>query len=115
MRRFDLAGLVAHFESLAAGIAAEERVLLDGAARLIKEEARQAIGKEGELRDSIEHVVLTSSAHVGSNMPDVEAREFGSLAIPPQSFLSGSAFRKATEVRDLIGDHFSNYLAGSNR
>jgi len=126
MRSFDLPDLAAHLDSLAAGIAAEERVLLDCAAQLIKKEAKQAIGqhqnaigasapKDGDLRDSIEHTVLTGNAHVGSNLPEAEAREFGSPAVPPQSFLSGSAFRMAAEVCDLIGDHFSNYLASTKR
>jgi len=124
MRSFDLPGLAAHLDSLAAGIAKEERVALDCAARLIKAEARQAIGQhqsaiglpalaDADLRDGIEHVVLTGSAHVGSNLPEAEARELGSPAVPPQPFLSGSAFRKATEVCDLIGDRFLNFLTGT--
>jgi hypothetical protein len=115
MRSFDLPDFAGHLDSLVAGIAADERVLLDRAARTIKAEAKQAIGEENELRDSIEHSVLTSSAHVGSNLPEAEARELGSPTIPPQLFLSGSAFHKAAEVRDLIGDHFLNYLAGAKR
>jgi hypothetical protein len=126
MRSFDLPGFAAHLDSLAAGIAAEERVLLDRVARAIKAEAKQAIGEhrnaigpltsgEGDLRDSIKHTVLRSSAHVGSDLPEAEAREFGSVATPPQSFLSGSAFRRAAEVSDIIGDHFSGYLAGAKR
>lgn len=126
MRSFDLPGLAAHLDSLAIGMVAEERVLLDCAVRLIKAEARQVIGqhlnadmslasREGDLRDSIKHSVLRSSAHVGSNLPEAEAAELGSPAIPPQSFLSGSAFRKAAEVRDLIGVGISTYLAGSKR
>lgn len=115
MRSSDLPGLVTHFNGLVAGIAAEERVLLDRAARMVKAEAKQAVGEDDELRDSIEHVVLTSSAHVGSNLPEAETRELGSPANPPQLFLSSSAFRKAVEVRDLIGNHFLNYLAGAKR
>lgn len=112
MRSFDLPGLATHFDGLVAGIAAEERVLLDRAARMVKAEAKQAVGKEDELRDSIEHAVLTITAHVGSNLPEAETRELGSPANPPQLFLSSSAFRKAVEVHELIGKHFLNYLAG---
>lgn len=126
MRSFDLPGFAAHFDRLAAGIAAAEWVLLDRAARVIRSEAKQTIEQhqnatgssapgKAELRDSIEHTVLTSTAHVGSNLPEAEARELGSPTIPPQSFLSGSAFRKAAEVCDLIGDRFSSFLAGANR
>jgi hypothetical protein len=122
MMCFDLLEFAARLDSLAAGIAAHERVLLDRAARVIKAETKRAIGqhqnavgpstpREGDLRDSIAHRVLTPNAHIGSNLPEVEARELGSLKILPESFLSGSAFRKAAEVRDLIGDGFANYLA----
>jgi len=122
MRSFDLPAFASHLDSLAAGIAAEERVLLDRAAQVIMAEAKRAIGqhqnaigppapRESDLRDSIEHTVSAPNAHVGSNLPEAEARELGSLIIPPESFLSGSAFRKAAEVRDLISDRFSNYLA----
>jgi len=126
MKSFDLPGLAAHLDSLVAGIAREERVVLDCAARLIRAEARQAIGQhqnatglsapgDGDLSDSIAHVVLAGNAHVGSNLPEAEAREFGSPAVPPHSFLSGSAFRKAAEVCDLIGDRFLNFLTGTKR
>jgi hypothetical protein len=124
VRDFDLSSFAAHLGNLAAGITAAERVLLDRAARVIEAEARRVIGQhqnavgssasgEGDLLDSIEHTVLTPCAHVGSNLPEAEAREFGGPTNPPQSFLSGSAFRKATDVCDLIGDSFSNYLAGA--
>jgi len=126
MRSFDLPGLAAHLDNLAASIGVKERVLLDSAAQLIKAEARQAIGQrenaigdsasgDGNLCECIEHMVLTGSAHVGSNLLEAEARELGSPTVPPQSFLSGSAFRKAAEVRDLIGDGFLNFLAGAKR
>ena len=122
MRSFDLPGFALHLDGLAAGIAAEQRVLLDRAAQVIKAEAKRAIEqhqnaigpsapREGDLSDSIEHTVLAPAAHVGSNLPEAEARELGSLTILPQLSLSGAAFRKAAEVRDLIGDRFSNYLA----
>jgi hypothetical protein len=122
MKCFDLPGFASHLASLGAGISAQEEVLLGRAAEVIKVEVKRAIGqhqnavgpsmpREDDLRDSITHTVIAPNAHIGSNRPEVEARELGSLKAPPESFLSGSAFRKAEEVRDLIGDRFVKYLA----
>ena len=122
MRSFDLPAFASHLNRLAAGVAAEEQVLLDCAAQAIKAEAKRAIAqhqnaigpsapRESNLHGSIEHTVAAPAAYVGSNLPEAEARELGSPITPPESFLSGSAFRKAAEVRDLISDRFSNYLA----
>jgi hypothetical protein len=122
MKCFDLPGFASYLALLGAGIAAQEGILLDRAARVIKAEAKRAFGQhrkavgpgtspEDDWRDGIAHIVLAPNAHIGSNRPEVEAREVGSLKVMPESFMSGSAFRKAAEVRDLIGDHFLDYLA----
>lgn len=59
----------------------------------------------GELRDSIEHrVVSHDEAHVGSNNPKAVWQELGtSKGIPPRSFLGSAAFQNAQKVADILG------------
>lgn len=123
MRSLDLAGLAARIGDLAIGISEVDQVLLDRAAHVIEMEARRAAGdhqgtvvsstlRHSDLCDSIERTVRAPHAQVGSNHPEMGCQELGSQISHPGSLLMGSAFRKGTEIRDLIGDQFFHYITG---
>ena len=63
--------------------------------------------RTGGLRDSIQHQVRISGAggeaHVGSDSQIMVYQELGTSRMPPRSILGGAAFRKADEVRDVVG------------
>jgi hypothetical protein len=123
MSRLDLAGFAARLGELKVGIGAVEHAVLDRAALLIEAEVKRTIEDHqgaieksapriSDLCDSIGHTVRASQAHVGSNHPEIEYRELGTRTTHPCSFLTGAAFRRGIDVRDLIGDHFFRYIAG---
>lgn len=66
----------------------------------------------GDLRESIEHNVVSDEAHVGSNSDVAVWQELGTNRIPARSFLGGAAVRKTDEVKNLIGEAFEKALAG---
>lgn len=74
----------------------------------------------GDLRDGIEHRVeidgFSGTAHVGSDSDIALYQELGTPdgkhPIPARSFLGGSLFRKADEVKDLIGGSVYGALIG---
>jgi HK97 gp10 family phage protein len=59
--------------------------------------------REGDLRDSIGHVVQGHEAAVGSNSDVAVYQELGTRHMPPRSFLGGAAVRKEAEVVEIIG------------
>jgi hypothetical protein len=107
--------------------------VLEKAAKMVEDEAKDAIGtyrygwpqlaestqedrvrqgysanepllRAGDLRDSIEHVVVhhESAAYVGSNNPIAVYQELGTVDIPPRSFLGGAARAKEHEIHEEI-------------
>jgi phage gpG-like protein len=68
--------------------------------------------REGTMRDSIEHVVIGRTAHVGSNNEITVYQELGTAKIPARSFLRGAAFRKEGEVVETLGGRFVSALTG---
>ncbi len=68
--------------------------------------------RDGTMRDSIEHMVIGHTAHIGSDSAIAEYQELGTARIPARSFLGGAAFRKAPEVAEVIGSHFVTALVG---
>lgn len=68
--------------------------------------------RSGDMADSIEHTVAGHEAHVGSDDQHMEWFELGTEKQPPRSALGGAAFRKAHEVRDVIGEDTVAFLSG---
>ena len=129
MKTFTLEGF-AHFlldAGMAANIEHAERSALEWAARAIEREAKDAIGtyrydwpplqpetiakkttgdspllETGEMRDSIEHIVIGhTEAHVGSNNDKALWHELGTKTIPPRSFLGEAARRCEPAIREV--------------
>lgn len=68
--------------------------------------------REGNLRDSIGHVVDGHEAAVGSNEDVAVYQELGTKSIPPRSFLGAAAVHKEAEVVEIIGAGFVSGLVG---
>lgn len=68
--------------------------------------------RTGELRDSIEHVVIGREAHIGSNSDVMVWQELGTSKMPARSILGGAAFRKEHEVVREIGETVVASLTG---
>jgi HK97 gp10 family phage protein len=60
--------------------------------------------REGDLRDSIGHVVSGHEAAVGSNSDVAVYQELGTRHMPPRSFLGGAAVRKEGEIVEILGE-----------
>lgn len=57
----------------------------------------------GEMRDSIEHLVMPGEAHIGSNSDIAVYQELGTDKIPPRSFLGGAAAESGHKIADMAG------------
>ena len=68
--------------------------------------------RTGELRDSIEHVVIDNEAHVGSNSDIAVYQELGTKTIPPRSFLGGAAADEIEKIIAIVGESATAALAG---
>lgn len=69
--------------------------------------------REGDMRDSIEHTVVSPhEAQVGSNSDIAVYQELGTVTIPARSFLGGAAHRKGPEVAEIIGGRVVKALTG---
>lgn len=117
-----------------------EHAALEWAAQTIENEAKSAIGtykydwprlqpetvarkahgdtpllETGEMRDSIEHVVIGhTEAHIGSNNEKAVWHELGTKTIPPRSFLAGAAAEMAPQVSKVIGIAVASAIASRN-
>jgi phage gpG-like protein len=69
--------------------------------------------REGDLRDSIGHVVSGHEAAVGSNSDVAVYQELGTRHMPPRSFLAGSAVRKEGDVVEILGEGAVAALVGA--
>jgi phage gpG-like protein len=106
---------------------------LEEAAKIVEVEAKSVLGTDGynwpalspntkktmpgmlletgELRDSIEHTVVSNSeASVGSNNDKAVWHELGTAKIPARSFLAGAAIAKRDEVGHAIGAHIMKVI-----
>jgi phage gpG-like protein len=116
------------------------QIALTEAAEMVREAARALIGypnsawaalaestlahkgadtpllETGELRDSIEKTVGHCVAWVGSNNDKALWQEFGTLHIPPRSFIGMAAIECEERIhkltRDVIGRAFAGHGAG---
>jgi phage gpG-like protein len=124
----DLAQAALRFAAAAVAAKAAEAEALETAAQLVETRAKNLIGvpkpewpplkpetlarkggintpllETGELRESIQHVVIAPSAFVGSDEDRAVWQELGtSRGIPPRSFLGLAAQQKGDEVAKVI-------------
>jgi phage gpG-like protein len=121
-----------------------QKVGLEAAAQIVQHEAKRVIGtydygwpelaestkkdrvnkgfpenepllRSGELRDSIQYVVLNDhEAAVGSNLDIAVYQELGTKTIPPRSFLAGAANEKGREAAQVIGTAVAYAIASRN-
>lgn len=68
--------------------------------------------RTGELRDSIEHKVVGTEGHVGSDSDIAVYQELGTSSIPARSFLGGAAFELAPQIAGKIGVEYVAFLSG---
>lgn len=68
--------------------------------------------RTGEMRDSIEHVVTGSEAHVGSNDDKLVWFELGTEKQPPRSVLGGAAVEEMDKIIEIIGESAVAALVG---
>jgi phage gpG-like protein len=124
------------FTRIALAMPMVEHVALERAGRIVEEEAKRVIGsyeygwqplaastvakkaagdtpllETGEMRDSIEHVVVGHECHVGSNNMKAVYQELGTSRMPPRSFLMGAAMRKEHEIHEMTGRYFHAALS----
>jgi hypothetical protein len=67
--------------------------------------------RTGELRDSIHHVVIGDTAHVGSDNDKAVWQELGTKHIPPRTFLKGAVLNTADQIAHDIGKQVHAYLS----
>jgi phage gpG-like protein len=139
MRAFSLKQF-AHFIVREINLETAQKAGLEAAAQIVQAEAKRVIGtydygwkplkeatiarkttgdspllETGELRDSIEYIVLSDhEAAVGSNNDKAVWHELGTRTIPPRSFLAGAAAEKAPEVSKVIGLAVASAIASRN-
>lgn len=130
------AAFAAFLPTLALEVHHEEHKLLEKSAVIVEEEAKRVIGthdygwpplaqstlakksadtpllETGEMRDSIEHNVSGSEAHIGSNNDKALWQELGTSRIPPRSFLGGALHHKAAEIVKAIGQGIVKTIEG---
>jgi phage gpG-like protein len=68
--------------------------------------------REGDLRDSIAHVVRGNEAVIGSASEIAVYQELGTDKIPPRSFLGGALVRKSDQVAQILGEGAVKALVG---
>lgn len=68
--------------------------------------------RSGEMRDSIEHVVMDGEAQVGSNDDKLVWFELGTVKQPPRSVLGGAVVEEMEKICEIVGDHAVAALVG---
>lgn len=105
---------VGHYQEQSGPFAAwdplAEATMADRAAKGFPEDEPEL--RTGEMRDSIEHVVIGHEAEIGSNSEILEWQELGTAKMPPRSVLGGAAARKADAVSAEIGREVVAALVG---
>lgn len=135
MPEYSLLGFAAKLTAITVALETGRHHALEEAAKLVETEAKRVIGtydygwpeladatkedrnrkgyadnepllRDGALRDSIEHkVVSREEAQIGSDSDVAVAQELGTATIPPRSFLAGAAAHKEKEVVEILGHH----------
>jgi phage gpG-like protein len=73
--------------------------------------ANEPLLRTGELRDSIEHkVVSDDEAQIGSNLDIAVYQELGTQTIPPRSFLAAAAAHKGEDAAKVAGKIIANAI-----
>lgn len=129
-------GSLAEFGAFLGGMVAAvehaEHEALEGAAKIVEEEAKRVIGtydygwpqlaqstqddrvsqgyaanqpglRRGDMRDSIQHRVEGHESYIGSNDDHLVWFETGTSKQPPRSVLASAALHKEHEIVELIG------------
>ena len=68
--------------------------------------------RSGEMRDSIEHVVLDGEAQVGSDDDKLVWFELGTTKQPPRSVLGGAVVDEMDKICEIVGEHAVAALVG---
>jgi len=66
----------------------------------------------GEMRDSYEHCVVGTTAHIGSDNDKAVLFELGTEKMPPRSVLGMAAVNKADKIVQIIGEETVVALTG---
>ena len=66
--------------------------------------------RTGELRDSIDYVVIVPEVVIGSPLDIALWQEMGTVTIPARSFLGGAAFELTPELLAMAGTKLESYL-----
>ena len=138
MATYDILGFVAHMAVVQAEMAHLRHGALEKGAVIIETEAKRVLGtydygwvplaastverkangdtpllETGEMRDSIEHqVVSDKEAQIGSASDIAGYQEFGTSRIPARPFLGGAAVAKGEEVAKVTSAHILSPLIG---
>ena len=126
-----LGSFAAHLLTIEADLEVAREVCIEKACRMVEKEAKTAIGtyrydwprlepetvarkakgdtpllETGELRDSIQHVVVREGTevvgYVGTNDPIAKYHELGTRTIPPRSFLGEAAMRQEHKIHEMM-------------
>lgn len=127
------AGFAAELAGLVVAIDAARKEALERASQVIEKEAKRVIGtydygwkelapstqdtraslgydpdepllREGDLRSSIEHTIVSDKeAVIGSDSDVAVYQELGTATIPARSFLAGAASAKGKECAEILG------------
>lgn len=67
--------------------------------------------RTGELRDSIHHVVVGDTVHVGSDNDKAVWQELGTVHIPPRTFLKGAVINTVHQIEHITGRTMHAHLS----
>lgn len=131
---YTIPGFISLLGRMSAGLAGAQHHALEQAARIVETEAKRVIGtydygwpqlaastlakksantpllETGDMRDSIEHMVIGDTAHVGTDDEKAVYQELGTATIPPRSFLAQAAIHKEKDVVAKLGGEMHSYL-----
>ncbi|WP_390637530.1 phage virion morphogenesis protein [Limnoglobus roseus] len=68
--------------------------------------------RTGEMRDSIEHIVMDGEAHVGSDDDHLVYFELGTVKQPPRSVLGGAVVEEIDKIIEIVGESAVASLVG---
>ncbi len=143
MKTLSLLGFVAELALLSRAVDKSGTVILEKAARVVRDESRSWIGDEhsewpalapatiadetakgfpapkpllrtGELRDSIEYTVGETEAAVGSNSDKAVWHELGTSRVPPRSSLRAAAMAVEPRIHRMAAATAVAVLSGGD-
>ncbi len=68
--------------------------------------------RTGEMRASIEHIVIGNEAHIGSNDDKLVWFELGTEKQPPRSVLGGAVVEEMDKILGILGEEMVSLLVG---